>query len=269
MKQVTNSHWWIAGCVVLLLSAGWEGYRSPVFAEEVDVTELLAAETPLEPNFLLVGHFSAAQPGGPFPDNWKPLTFKKISRYTIYQLEEDEERVAVMATSDASSSGLTREISIDPKKYPILEWEWKITNIFPKGDVTKKEGDDYPARIYITFEYDSSRVGVLDKAKYEAARLLYGKYPPLNAINYIWASTAEVGTMVPNPYTKEVMMFVVRSGQDERNTWVQEQTNIYEDYLKAFGEEPPMISGVAIMTDTDNTKGTAKTYFGDITFRKP
>ena len=231
---------------------------------------LVLAEDDLEADFIVAGHFSAAQPGGEFPDGWKPLTFKKISRYTVYKLERDEEdRVVVLATSDASSSGLTREMTIDPKKYPILEWEWKIENVFQKGDVTKKEGDDYPARIYITFEYDSSRVGVLDKAKYEAARLVYGKYPPLNAINYIWASHAAVGTMVPNPYTKEVMMFVVRSGTDDAGNWVQEQRNIYDDYLEAFGVEPPMISGVAIMTDSDNTMESARSYFGDITFRKP
>lgn len=261
MRQVSSTRVMICVWAVLWICLGWGLGLSSVLAEEVKEIE--------EPDFIVVGHFSAAQAGGDFSDGWKPLTFKKISRYTVYKLEEDEERVAVEATSDSSSSGLTREITIDPKKYPILEWEWKIKNILQKGDVTKKEGDDYPARIYITFEYDSSRVGVLDKAKYEAARLVYGKYPPLNAINYIWASTAEVGTMVPNPYTKEVMMFVVRSGAEEAKTWVKEQTNIYEDYLEAFGVEPPMISGVAIMTDTDNTRETAKTYFGDITFRKP
>ena len=68
----------------------------------------------------------------------------------------------------------------------------------------KKEGDDYPARIYVTFQYDSQKVSLFGKAKYEAAKLIYGQYPPLGAINYIWESRAPVGTTVPNPYTDRV-----------------------------------------------------------------
>jgi hypothetical protein len=91
---------------------------------------------------------------------------------------------------------------------------------------------------------------------------------PLDAINYIWESKAPVGTMVPNPYTDRVMMFVVESGSAKLNLWVNEERNVYEDYKKAFGEEPPMISGVAIMTDTDNTGESATAYYGDILFKK-
>jgi hypothetical protein len=99
-------------------------------------------------------------------------------------------------------------------------------------------------------------------------KLLYGEYPPLAAINYIWESKAPVGTMVPNPYTDRVMMFVVESGSAKLHQWVNEERNVYEDYKKAFGEEPPMISGVAIMTDTDNTGESAIAYYGNILFSK-
>ena len=217
---------------------------------------------------LEVGKFSAEAEGNDPPAGWKPLTFKKIERHTGYSLVKDGESVVVKAVSAAASSGLTREIRIDPKEYPIVQWRWKVGNVFKKGDVARKEGDDYPARIYITFEYDASRVGLFDKAKYEGVKLLYGRYPPIGAINYIWESKAPVGTMRPNTYTDQVIMFVVESGKDKLNTWVTEERNLYEDYKKAFGEEPPMISGVAIMTDTDNTKETATAYYGDILFKK-
>lgn len=217
---------------------------------------------------LEVGKFSAAKEGQGFPDGWKPLTFKKIERHTKYELVRDEDRVVVKAISEAGSAGLTKEIRIDPKEYPIVSWRWKVTNVYKKGDVTKKEGDDYPARLYITFEYDSSRVGLLERAKYEAVRLLYGQYPPLGALNYIWESKAPKGTMVPNPYTDKVKMIVVESGTERLNEWIDEERNLYEDYKKAFGEEPPMISGVAIMTDTDNTLESATAYYGDIVFKK-
>jgi hypothetical protein len=215
-----------------------------------------------------VGKFSAEAVGNPLPTGWKPLTFKKIERHTTYMLVQDDHTIVVKAVAEASASGLVREIKINPKEYPIVEWHWKVSNILKKGDVHRKEGDDYPARIYITFEYDPSKLGFFEKAKYEAIRLLYGEYPPIGAINYIWESKAPKGTMVPNPFTDRVVMFVVESGEEKLNQWVSEKRNVYEDYKKAFGQEPPMISGVAIMTDTDNTGESAVAYYGDILFRK-
>lgn len=220
------------------------------------------------PTFLAVGLFSELPPGTALPEGWKPLTFNNIDRYTVYRLVADGESTVVQALSEAGASGITKEVNIDPEEYPIIQWRWKVVNVLKKGDVTRKEGDDYPARIYVTFEYNSDRVGLLDKAKYEAIRLLYGRYPPLGAINYIWESSAPVGTLVPNPFTDQVMMFVLQSGPELLNTWVKEERNIYEDYKLAFGQNPPMISGVAIMTDTDNTQESATAFFGDIVFRK-
>jgi hypothetical protein len=229
-------------------------FFATAFAQPADVIE--------------VGKFSTEPVGNTLPAGWKPLTFKKIEKHTTYTLVQDDHTVVVKAVAEASASGLVREIKINPKEYPIVEWRWKVSNILKKGDVHKKEGDDYPARIYITFEYDSSKLGFFEKAKYEMVRLLYGEYPPLAAINYIWESKAPLGTMVPNPFTDRVMMLVVESGGEKLNQWVSERRNVYEDYKKAFGQEPPMISGVAIMTDTDNTGESAVAYYGDILFEK-
>ena len=215
-----------------------------------------------------VGKFSTEKVENNIPSNWKPLTFKKIERHTTYSLVKDEGTIVVKAVSESSASGLVREIKIDSKEYPIVQWRWKVENILKKGNVHIKEGDDYPARLYITFEYDPSKLSFFERAKIEAVKLLYGQYPPIAAINYIWESKAPVGAFVPNPYTDRVMMIVVESGQSRLNQWVNEERNLYEDFRKAFGYEPPMISGVAIMTDTDNTGERAIAYYGDILFKK-
>jgi hypothetical protein len=215
-----------------------------------------------------VGSFSKASPGQELPEGWKPLTFSNIERKTQYSLVREGDRVVVKAMAYASASGLTREIRINPKEYPLLTWRWKVGNILKKGNVKLKEGDDYPARIYITFEYDPKKLNFFEKTKYNTYRLLYGQYPPLGAINYIWESTAPKGTVVPNPYTSRVIMIVLESGSEKVNQWVEEERNIFEDYKRSFGEEPPMISGVAIMTDTDNTGENAQAYYGDILFRR-
>lgn len=218
-------------------------------------------------SILEVGKFSSGTIGQALPDGWKPLTFKKVERHTKYDLVKDGGTVVVKARSDASASGLTKEIKIDPREYPIVQWRWKVENLLKKSDVSRKNGDDYPARLYITFEYEPDKVGFTKKLKYKAGQAIFGNIP-IGALNYIWDSKTPPGAIVDNAFTDFAKMIVVRSGPREVGTWVIEERNIYEDYRKAFGEEPPMINGVAIMTDTDNTKEAATAYYGDILFQK-
>jgi len=213
-----------------------------------------------------VGPFSESRAHGELPEGWEPLVFKKIKRHTRYQLVDDNGVVVVQADSQASSSGLVRKLHVDPKKYPVLRWRWKIDNILKKGDVHTKAGDDYPARLYITFAYDPEKAGFFERIQYQTARILYGEYPPRGAINYIWANRAAVGLEVPNSYTERVRMVVVESGSDRVHQWIVEQRNVLRDYIQIYGEDPPVISGVAIMTDSDNTGESARAYYGDIEF---
>jgi hypothetical protein len=234
------------------------------------VAALLAGGAPAgtAPAVLEVGRFSAETPGDGPPVDWKPLTFKKIERHTRYRLVPLDGDVVVEAVSTAGASGLTREIRIDPHEFPIVEWRWRVSNLLTKGDPTRKDGDDYPARLYITFAYDPGRLGFPDKAKYATAKLLYGTYPPHAGINYIWEGRVPKDTILPNAYTDRVRMVVVESGPGRLQQWVRVERNIVEDYRRAFGEEPPMISGVAIMTDTDNTGESVTAHYGDIRFRR-
>lgn len=229
---------------------------------------LFSASASAAQNSLLIGAFSQLKPGdAPLP--WQPLTFKKIERHTSYTLVDDGGVTVVKAQADASASGLVRNQAIDLKQFPILQWRWKVSNILHKSDPTQKRGDDYPARIYITFALDRSKLSTSERIKYGAAKLFYGEYPPLAAINYVWDSKTPEGTMLPNAYTDRVKMIVVQSGADKLNQWVALQRNVYEDYKTAFGSEPPLVSGVAIMTDTDNTGESATSYYGDLLLRAP
>ena len=141
-----------------------------------------------------------------------------------------------------------------------------MNNVLQEGDVTRKGGDDYPARIYITFAFDPERAGLLARLEQQAARLIHGQDVPYRAISYIWGSNSPPGTVIANAYTDRAMMYVVQGGSEWLQQWVVERRNVYEDYKNAFGEEPTMISGVAIMTDTDNTRETAIAWYGDIVF---
>lgn len=214
---------------------------------------------------LEVGEFSTSQVGQAMPEGWKPLTFKKIPKQTVYELVKDGDAVVVKAVSEASASGLIKAVNIDPKEYPIVRWRWKIENILKHNDVTRKDGDDFPARLYITFAYDPDKVSFGKKLKFKAGQAIFGDIP-IGALNYIWDTHAPVGAIVENAYTDFAQMVVVESGAQKVGLWVSEERNIYEDYKRAFGEEPPLMNGVAIMTDTDNTKERATAYYGDIQF---
>jgi hypothetical protein len=228
------------------------------------VAGIVVAEVPA---LLEVGKFSAAPVGQALPDGWKPLTFKKIPKQTAYELIKDGDAVVVKAVSDASASGLTKAVNIDPKEYPIVRWRWKVENVLKHSDVTRKDGDDYPARLYITFAYDPDKVSLGKKLKFKTGQALFGDIP-IGALNYIWDTNTPIGTIVENAYTDFAQMVVVESGMQKVGRWVSEERNIYEDYKQAFGEEPPLMNGVAIMTDTDNTKEQATAYYGDIQFAK-
>lgn len=226
---------------------------------------LNAGESPAS---IAVGHFSQAPQTAELPAHWQPLHFENISSHTIYSVVPHNGLSVIKAESTASSSGLTREITINPAEYPMLSWSWKVSNIYQGGDVRVKEGDDYPARIYITFAYDAEKVGFWESVKFNAIKLFYGKYPPINAINYIWANKAPKELITPNPYTDRVKMIVIESGENKIGSWIQEKRNIADDYRSAFGEEPPHISGIAIMSDSDNTGESAIAWYGDIIFSK-
>ncbi len=214
---------------------------------------------------ITVGQFSAMTPGA-LMSGWEPMTFDKIESHTRYALVADGGRTVLRADSSASASGLIKNVSIDPRAYPVLRWNWKVRNTLRKGDVTKKSGDDYAARIYIIFAEDPERLSFFQRTKMAAIKMLYGKRPPSAALVYVWGNRAEVGSVHANSYTDQLQIVVVESGPDHVNHWRSARRDIIKDFQRAFGTHPPRISGVAITTDTDNTGESATAWYGDIAF---
>jgi hypothetical protein len=220
------------------------------------------------PEQFAIGHFSSGAVGETLPAGWQVLAFDKIPKHTQYTSVKDGDRVVIQAQSHASASGLVRKIELDPRVYPIVEWRWKVAGVLKNGDARQKKGDDYAARVYITFAYDPSLLSFVDRIKYNAVKLLYGEYPPTVVLNYVWGNKVPANTRVPSPYTDRSMMVVVQSGDTRAGQWYREERNILLDFREAFNAEPPMISGVAIMTDSDNTGESVTAWYGDIVFRK-
>jgi len=218
-------------------------------------------------SIISIANFSSLRPDIDQPQEWEPLVFGRIKGHTNYTLIYDDGIAVIKAVSQASASGLIRKIQIDPKLFPIIEWRWKVSNIIKKGDVTQKEGDDCPARIYVNFVYDPSKLSFFERAKYKAAKMMYGEYPPTGALNYIWGNQAALGSITPSPHADRSMMIAVESGKAKIGQWVTYRRNLLTDYQHAFKSAPPMISGIVIMTDTDGTGESATAYYGDIILR--
>lgn len=176
---------------------------------------------------------------------WETKEFKGKTRYSV--VNEGAGHV-LKAESNAAASALLYRHSYSLKEYPILTWRWKVKNIIKKGDETKKAGDDYAARVYVIFPHFIT--------------------PLTKSINYIWANKLPQGKHVPNPFYSRAVMVAVESGEENVGKWITERRNVYEDFRKLFGYDPPEAGGIAVMTDTDNTGEAAVAYYGDLRIEK-
>ncbi|MBA3028262.1 MAG: DUF3047 domain-containing protein [Desulfobacteraceae bacterium] len=179
-------------------------------------------------------------------DGWKEKVFFGKTAYQITSLENES---VMEAQSQNSASGLFKKVRIDLKKYPYLNWRWRIENRTGIGNEKIKSGDDYAARVYV----------VIDGGIFVWRT---------RALNYVWAYGAEVETWENAFAGKNAMMMALRTRQDDTSTWYVEKRNVYLDLKKVFGKEFQFIDAVAIMTDTDNSRGKMTAYYGDLYFSK-
>ncbi len=208
-----------------------------------------------------------APPGAQQLDSgWSEVRFPRIPQATVYRLGQEAGETILSAQSQQAASALLYAVDIDPQAFPRLQWRWRARQLPDGGDIRRRQGDDYAARIYVTFAEDPGELSWTERLAYEAAGLFYGAYPPLRAINYVWATQAPVGTMRANAYQPRAMMFVVDSGPGHLGQWRLAERDIVADYRAAFGRLPPRINGVAVMSDSDDTASRVSADFAGIRF---
>jgi Protein of unknown function (DUF3047) len=153
--------------------------------------------------------------------------------------------------SENDSSTISKELKVDVKEFPTLQWRWKVVVLPKGGDARHKDTDDEAAQLYVTFPRFPSTV---------RSRI----------IGYIWDSTAPVGSRFSSQKVGTVTFVVVRSGDADRGRWIVEQRNILDDYKAIYGEEPSeKVGAVSISINSQNTRSRAESFFGEILFRKP
>ncbi len=198
-------------------------------------------------------------------DDLEPVLFKKISRHTSYSIEVKDGERFLQAITNASASGLVVTEAFNVYEMPLLSWQWRVTNILDKGHAGKKEGDDFPARVYVMFDHTEDSAPMGYRFKQATLKAIFGKAPPHSTLNYIWANRKHEERYITSPYTNWVRMVVLEEGMPSApEVWVHEMVNIIEDYRAAFGNEPPPMARVAVMSDADNTGGRVTAYFDSI-----
>ncbi|HEY7204882.1 MAG TPA: DUF3047 domain-containing protein [Methylomirabilota bacterium] len=214
---------------------------------------------------LVLGGFGPPPAASDPPPGWQAQTFPRVPRHTRYTVVRDGGAWVLRAESEAAASGLYRPLDLDPREYRILSWRWKVEAVLARSDPRQKSGDDFAARVYVAYRYDPATATVWQRARYAVYRLLYGQYPPGVALVYVWESRLPVGTVLESAYTDRARIVVARSGAAETGRWVSESHDIYADFRRIVGGEPPRIAGIALMTDTDDTGERAVAYYDAIT----
>jgi len=191
------------------------------------------------------------QPAGKtgVPDGWTGQNWGN-AKYD-FRVQADGADKVLHLKSDNDGCTITKELKVDIKQYPILEWRWKAV-VLPKGaDSRRKETDDQAAQIYVTFPRFPAAV---------RSRI----------IGYVWDTTVPAGRTVKSEKTGTVTYVILRSGPGELGRWITETRNVYDDYKRIYGEEPgEQVGAVSVAIDSNDVKGTAESFMGEIRFRKP
>ena len=166
---------------------------------------------------------------------------------TSYSVASNENGNYLKAVADNAASGLGKEVKIDLNKTPFINITWKVEKDLPGILENTKKGHDFAARVF-----------VIKKT---------GATPLSNrAINYVFSSNNIVGFNSPSPYTKKSIDNVLASTKNNLNEWVTVKANVKEDFKKFHNLDVNELDGVAIMSDTDNSKMKTITYFQNIYF---
>ncbi len=166
---------------------------------------------------------------------------------TIYTSGSNKDGNFLKAVADNAASGLGKEVKIDLNKTPFINITWKIEKDLPNIKENTKKGHDFAARVFAV--------------KKTGATPLSNR-----AINYVFSSNNEVGSNSPSPYTKKSIDYVLSTTKDNFNKWVTVKTNVKEDFKKFHNLNVNELDGLAIMSDTDNSKMKSIAYFQNIYF---
>lgn len=207
--------------------------------------------------------FSDTAPGAGLPSGWKHFAMSRhhpAARMAIVRDGSDE-----VFHIDANHAAGSIAHHLDVPANTTLSWRWKIDRSVAQANLSKKSGDDFAARVYVFFDVPPSQLSWLQRVKLSLASRSLGHPIPTAALCYVWDNRHPAGTIAPNAFTDLVRVIVLQSGDEHAGTWQLQQRDLAADFRAAFGRAAPRVTGIALASDTDNTRGHVKAWFGDLT----
>ncbi len=185
---------------------------------------------------------------------------------TEFKLEQKGTQTALRAHAKSSASMLRQRLNVPPDQLERLHFQWQIEGLIAQADMGERDSEDSPVRLILAFEGDRSRFSAKNAMLSDLTEALTGEPLPYATLMYVWCNHRPVESVIVNPRTDRVRKLVVESGPAHVKQWRQYQRNVRADFEKAFGEAPGALVGIAIMTDSDNTRSDVRAWYGDIRF---
>ena len=170
-----------------------------------------------------------------------------------------------MAVKAASSVSLLRQkVYIAPNELGRVKFSWKVPELIAQADLGQRDSADSPVRVVLVFDGERSKFSAKNAMLSELSHAITGEPLPYATLMYVWCNTRAPGSVITSPRTDRIRKLVVESGGVNLNQWLDYERDIQADYEKAFGEPPGALLGMAIMTDTDNTRSTTRAWYGQL-----
>ena len=200
--------------------------------------------------FVLIQHSLAVENVKIFKftnEEMKTLQVRKVKGKTTYTFGSNENGNYLKAEAEGKASGLGKKVKINLIKTPFINITWKVEKNLSGIIENSKKGHDYAARVFVV-----KKTGVTPLSN--------------KAINYVFSSNNSVGENWPSPYTKKSIDYVLSTTNEHQNEWVTVKANVREHFKNLHDLDVKELNGVAIMTDTDNSKLKAISYYQNIYF---
>ena len=180
-------------------------------------------------------------------EEFKELKVKKVKGKTNWSFGSNTNGPYIRAEAEGKGSGLGKEVKINLLKTPFINITWKVEKDLSGIIENTKKGHDYAARVFVIKKTGSTALSN-------------------RAINYVFSSNNSVNENWPSPFTKKSIDYVLSTTKEHSNEWVTVKANVKEDFKKLHNLDVNELNGVAIMTDTDNSKLKAISYYQNIYF---
>ena len=180
-------------------------------------------------------------------DGLKVRKVRGADSKTVYSVGNNENGNYLKAEANNAASGVGKEVKIDLNKTPFINITWKIEMDLKGIKEDTKKGHDFSARVFVIKKTGSTALSN-------------------RAVNYVFSSNRNVGENWPSPYTKKSVDNVLSTTKENLNKWVTVKANVKEDFKKFHDLDVDELSGIAIMSDTDNSKKSAIAYYQNIYF---